>query len=287
MTVVDATNVQPASRKPLVALARECHTLPVAIVLNLPERVCSERNRARTDRQVPPHVIPQQHAQLRRGLRDLRREGFRHVWFLDSAAEVETAAIVREPLWNNRKDDAGPFDVVGDVHGCADELETLLDRLGYAAGEDGVRRHPEGRRAVFVGDLVDRGPRVVDTLRIAMAMVEAGSAYAVPGNHDVKLVKALRGRNVQMKHGLQQSLDELAGETAEFRDKVADFLDGLVSHYVFDGGRLVVAHAGMKEEMQGRASGGVREFALYGDTSGEVDELGLPVRHDWARDYRG
>ncbi len=287
MTVVDATNVQPASRKPLVALARECHALPVAIVLDVPERVCSERNRARTDRQVPAHVIPQQHAQLRRGLRDLRREGFRHVWFLDSAAEVETAAVVREPLWNNRKDDAGPFDVVGDVHGCADELETLLDRLGYVDGGDGVRRHPEGRRAVFVGDLVDRGPRVVDTLRIAMAMVEAGSAYAVPGNHDVKLVKALRGRNVQMKHGLQQSLDELAGETEEFRTQVADFLDGLVSHYVFDGGRLVVAHAGMKEEMQGRASGGVREFALYGDTSGEVDELGLPVRHDWARDYRG
>jgi protein phosphatase len=287
LTVVDATNVQPAARKPLVALARECHAIPVAIVLNLPERVCSDRNRARTDRQVPPHVIPQQHAQLRRGLRDLRREGFRHVFFLDSAAAMEAATVVREPLWNDRRGDAGPFDVIGDVHGCADELEMLLDRLGYAPDAEGVRRHPEGRRAVFVGDLVDRGPRVVDTLRIAMGMVEAGSAYAVPGNHDVKLVKALRGRNVQVKHGLQQSLDELAAETPEFRERVAAFLDGLVSHYVFDGGRLVVAHAGLKEEMQGRASGGVREFALYGDTTGETDEFGLPVRYDWARDYRG
>ncbi|HEX8243152.1 MAG TPA: polynucleotide kinase-phosphatase [Longimicrobium sp.] len=287
LTVVDATNVQPASRKPLVALARECHALPVAIVFDLPERVCSDRNRARTDRQVPPHVIPQQHAQLRKGMRDLRREGFRHVWHLGSAAEAEAAAVVREPLWNDRRADAGPFDVIGDVHGCAGELEALLDRLGYAPGPDGVRRHAEGRRAVFVGDLVDRGPRVADTLRLVMAMVRAESAYAVPGNHDVKLVKALRGRNVQARHGLQQSLDELAAETPEFRDEVAAFLDGLVSHYVFDGGRLVVAHAGLKEQMQGRASGGVREFALYGDTTGDTDDLGLPVRYDWAREYRG
>ncbi|SOD02532.1 polynucleotide 3'-phosphatase /polynucleotide 5'-hydroxyl-kinase /polynucleotide 2',3'-cyclic phosphate phosphodiesterase [bacterium JGI 053] len=287
IVVVDATSVQPESRKALVALARECHVFAVAIVLNLPERVCSERNRARTDRQVPPHVIPQQVSQLRRGLRGLQREGFRQVYVLDSPQAVETAALVREPLWNDRRADAGPFDVIGDVHGCADELNALLDLLGYAPGDDGVRRHAEGRKVVFVGDLVDRGPRVAEVLKTAMAMVEAGSALAVPGNHDVKLVKALRGRNVQLKHGLQASLDGLAAESEEFRAKVAGFLDKLVSHYVFDGGRLVVAHAGMKEEMQGRSSGAVREFALYGDTTGEADELGLPVRLDWAREYRG
>jgi protein phosphatase len=287
IVVVDATSVQPASRKALVALARECHVFAVAIVLNVPERVCLERNRARTDRQVPPHVIPQQVSQLRKGLRGLQREGFRKVLVLDSAEAVETATLVREPLWNDRRADAGPFDVIGDVHGCADELHALLDLLGYLPGDDGVRRHPEGRKAVFVGDLVDRGPRVAAVLKTAMAMVEAGSALAVPGNHDVKLVKALRGRNVQLKHGLQESLDDLAGESDELREQVAGFLDGLVSHYVFDGGRLVVAHAGLKEEMQGRSSGAVREFALYGDTTGESDELGLPVRLDWAREYRG
>ena len=287
IVVVDATSVQPESRKALVALARECHVFAVAIVLNVPERVCLERNHARTDRQVPPHVIPQQVSQLRRGLRGLQREGFRHVFVLDSVQAVESATLVREPLWNDRRADAGPFDVIGDVHGCADELHALLDRLGYAPGEDGVRRHPEGRKAVFVGDLVDRGPRVAAVLKTVMAMVEAGSALAVPGNHDVKLVKALRGRNVQVRHGLQESLDDLAGESEAFRERVAGFLDGLVSHYVFDGGRLVVAHAGLKEELQGRSSGAVREFALYGDTTGESDELGLPVRLDWAREYRG
>jgi len=287
IVVVDATSVQPASRKALVALARECHVFAVAIVLNVPERVCLERNRARTDRQVPPHVIPQQVSQLRRGLRGLQREGFRHVFVLDSVEAVERATLVREPLWNDRRADAGPFDVIGDVHGCADELHALLDLLGYVPGADGVRRHPEGRKAVFVGDLVDRGPRVAAVLKTAMAMVEAGSALAVPGNHDVKLVKALRGRNVQVRHGLQASLDDLAAEDEAFRERVAAFLDGLVSHYVFDGGRLVVAHAGLKEELQGRSSGAVREFALYGDTTGESDELGLPVRLDWTRDYRG
>jgi polynucleotide kinase-phosphatase len=287
LTVVDATSVQPAARKNLVELAREYHVQPVAIVLNVPERVCHERNLARTDRQVPPHVIPQQVAQLRRSLRGLEREGFGRVFILNSVEEVEAARVVREPLWTDRRGDAGPFDVIGDVHGCGDELDALLDRLGYVVGEDGVRRHPEGRKAVFLGDLVDRGPRVVDVLRTAMAMVEAGSALAVPGNHDVKLVKALRGRNVQVKHGLAQSLAQLEGETPEFRARVADFLDGLVSHYVLDGGRLVVAHAGMKEEMQGRASGRVREFALYGETTGETDEFGLPVRYNWAAEYRG
>ena len=287
LTVVDATNVQAPARKNLVELAKEHYLHAVAIVFDIPERVCRERNAARTDRQVPPHVIPQQISQLRRSLRDLRREGFRYVYVLRSPEEMAAAEVVREPLWADRRGEAGPFDLIGDVHGCADELEALLDALGYAPGDDGVRRHPEGRRVVFLGDLVDRGPRVVDTLRIAMSMVEAGSAFAVPGNHDVKLVRALRGRNVQPRHGLQQSLDELAGQTPELRARVADFLDGLVSHLVLDGGRLVAAHAGMRAEMQGRASGRVREFALYGETTGETDEFGLPVRYDWASEYRG
>ncbi|HET7234148.1 MAG TPA: polynucleotide kinase-phosphatase [Longimicrobium sp.] len=287
LTVIDATNVQAPARKQVVALAREQNVHAVAIVLDIPERVCAERNRARADRQVPPHVIPQQHAQLRRSLRDLRREGFRHVWVLRSAEEVDTATLVREPLWVDRRTDTGPFDVIGDVHGCGDELDALLDALGYAVDTDGARRHPDGRRAVFVGDLVDRGPRVAHVLNTVMAMVQAGSALAVPGNHDVKLVRALRGQNVQVRHGLETSLEDLSGETPEFRARVADFLDGLVSHYVFDDGRLVVAHAGMTEAYQGRSSGRVREFALYGDTTGESDELGLPVRLDWAADYRG
>lgn len=287
LTVIDATNVQPEARKPLVALARQFHVLPVAIVLDLPERVCSDRNRSRSDRDFGPHVIRNQRSQLLRSLKGLGREGFRHVHILRSQEEVDAAVIERQPLWNNRTQDRGPFDIIGDVHGCCDELEVLLQHLGYARTDSRAWEHPLGRKAVFVGDLVDRGPRIVDTLKTVMAMSRAGSALCVPGNHDVKLKRKLDGRDVTVSHGLDRTLAELDRESPSFRAEVREFLDGLVSHYVFDGGQLVVAHAGMKEEMQGRGSARVREFALFGETTGETDEFGLPVRYNWAAEYRG
>ena len=287
LTVIDATNVQPEARKPLVALAREYHVLPVAIVIDLPERLCHERNRTRPDRDFGPHVVRNQRSQLHRALRGLGREGFRHIHVLKSQEEVDAAIIERQPLWNNRKQDHGPFDVIGDVHGCCDELHELLQSLGYVADDNGAWRHPLGRKAVFVGDLVDRGPRVVDTLKTAMAMMRAGSALCVPGNHDMKLKRSLEGRDVIVSHGLDRTLEEMEREATEFKTEVRDFLDGLVSHYVFDDGQLVVAHAGMKESMQGRGSAKVRDFALFGETTGETDEFGLPIRYNWAAEYRG
>lgn len=290
LTVVDATNVQPEARKPLVALAREFHVLPVAIVLNLPEKLCHERNQNRPDRQFGPHVVRNQSQQLRRSLRGLEREGFRHVFTLSTPEEVSTVSIVRQPLWNNLKHEHGPFDIIGDVHGCYEELSSLLGQLGYKIenGADGPKATaPDGRKAVFVGDLVDRGPRIPDVLRLVMGMVAEGTALCVPGNHDMKLMKKLKGRDVQMTHGLADSVQQLDKESSEFKQAVIKFLDDLVSHYVFDDGKLVVAHAGMKEEMQGRGSGKVRDFALYGETTGETDDYGLPVRYNWAAEYRG
>ena len=281
LTVVDATNVQPESRKPLVALARGFHCLPVAIVLDVPERVAHERNKTRPDRDFGSHVIRQQSQQLHRSLRGLQREGFRHVHVLKSLDEIETAIIERQPLWNNLKHEHGPFDIIGDVHGCYDELTELLSKLGYTNG-----RHPADRKAIFVGDLVDRGPKIVESLKLVMAMVESGAALCVPGNHDMKLVRKLRGKDVQITHGLADSLAQLEREPKEFHERVVTFLDDLVSHYVLDNGKLVVAHAGMKESMQGRGSGAVREFALFGETTGETDEFGLPVRYNWAAEYR-
>ena len=295
LVVVDATNVQSEARKPIIELARRYHCLPVAIVFDMPERLCQERNSQRPDRNFGPHVVRQHAQQLRRSLRGLEREGFRKVHILRSLEEVESAEIVREPLWNNLKEEHGPFDIIGDVHGCFDELLALLGLLGYSVeyrtDGDGKRqvsaRHEAGRKAVFLGDLVDRGPNIPDTLRLAMAMVKSGDGLCVPGNHDVKLLRKLRGKDVQITHGLAESLEQLERETPEFRREVAEFLDELVSHYVLDGGKLVVAHAGMKAEMQGRGSGKVREFALYGETTGETDEFGLPIRYNWAAEYRG
>ena len=268
LVVVDATNVQPEARKPLVALAREYHCIPVAIVLNLPEKICQERNRPRENRDFGPHVIRQQSQQLRRSLRGLDREGFRKVFILSSPEEVESALIERERLWNNLKHEHGPFDIIGDVHGCFDELQSLLGQLGYEVSSEAgslngygyAVRPPEGRKAVFLGDLVDRGPKIPAVLRLVMSMVKSGSALCVPGNHDMKLVRKLRGKNVQITHGLADSLEQIDREPPEFKEQAAAFLDDLISHYLLDDGKLVVAHAGMRQEMQGRGSSKVRDY---------------------------
>ncbi len=295
LVVIDATNVQPEARKPIIALARQYHCIPVAIVFDIPEKICHERNRDRSDRNFGPHVVRQQSRQLRNAVHKLEREGFRRVHLLRSPEEVDSAEIEREPLWNNLKQEHGPFDIIGDIHGCFDEVGDLLALLGYSVekrtngnGSAGYFvSHPDGRRVIFLGDLVDRGPKIPEVLRLVMSMVEAGTALCVPGNHDIKLMRKLRGRDVQLTHGLANSVEQLEKEPPEFRAAVSEFLDELVSHYVLDEGKLVVAHAGMKEEMQGRGSGKVRDFALYGETTGETDEFGLQVRYNWAAEYRG
>jgi protein phosphatase len=290
LTVVDATNVQPEARKPLIALARQYHCLPVVLVLDMPERLCRDRNTGRADRAFGEHVIRNQASQLRRSIRGLEREGFRHVHVFRSPEELEALTIVREPLWNNKKTEIGPFDIIGDIHGCMSEALELLATLGYVVEtRDGHYSisHPQGRKVVFVGDLVDRGPDSPGVVRLVSDAVASAAGFCVAGNHDVKLSRVLRGRDVKVSHGLAESLAQLKGESDEFRRFTAEFLDKLVSHYVFDGGKLVVAHAGLREEMHGRGSGAVRQFAMYGDTTGETDEYGLPVRYNWAADYRG
>ncbi|MFI9273852.1 polynucleotide kinase-phosphatase [Kitasatospora sp. NPDC052896] len=303
LTVVDATNVQPETRKQLVRIAREHDVLPIAIVLDVPPGVCAERNRSRPDRDMGAHVIPRQHRELRRSLGSLEREGFRKVHHLRGAAEVESAEIVLEKRWNDLRHLTGPFDVIGDIHGCRAELETLLGKLGYSLRRDEQGRPVDAlppsspatgregpsvsRTAVFVGDLVDRGPDTPGVLRLVMGMVAAGHAICVPGNHENKLGRVLSGRQVTVSHGLKESLDQLAAEPEEFRAAVRAFLRDLVSHYLLDGGNLVVCHAGLPEKYHGRNSGRVRSHALYGDTTGETDEYGLPVRYPWAEEYRG
>ncbi|WP_020577206.1 polynucleotide kinase-phosphatase [Actinopolymorpha alba] len=292
LTVVDATNVQPRDRQRLVELARAHDVLPVAIVLDVPERVCVARNQARPDRTFESHVVHRQHAQLRKSLKHLTREGFRRVHVLRGLAEIDAATVVRERLFTDLRHEPGPFDAIGDVHGCRSELESLLGMLGYvlthdAQGQVVGAHHPEGRRAIFLGDLVDRGPDSPGVLRLAMGMVANGDAFVVPGNHENKLMRALRGSKVQISHGLAETLDQLDKEPPEFRSHVQEFIEGLVSHLVLDEGKLVVAHAGLKEAYHNRSSRRVREFAMYGDTTGETDEFGLPVRYPWANDYRG
>lgn len=295
LTVVDATNVRAEDRRRVISLARKWHALPTAIVINPGEDICHARNKLRPDRDFGPHVVRNQTSALRRGLRGLKREGFGHVYVLNSPAEIEAAEIHRVRLWTDKREETGPFDIIGDVHGCCDELEALLGRLGYGIsktdGPEGGALYrvvaPAGRKLVFVGDIVDRGPRVADSLRLVMDLIESGQALCVVGNHEAKVEKWLKGSDVKIAHGLAMTIAALDAAGEPFKSRVKTFLGQLKSHYMLDGGRLAVAHAGIKEDMQNRASSAIRAFCMYGETTGETDEFGLPVRYNWAMDYRG
>lgn len=286
LTVVDATNTKPEDRKSLIELARRWDVLATAIVFDLAVDVCIEHNALRSDRATPERAIRNQHKTLRRTSRNLRKERFTRVYSLGTTDACDGADVVRMPLWTDRRDDSGPFDIIGDVHGCYDELVELLAALGYDTASTPIA-HADGRRALFLGDLVDRGPASDRVLETVMSMVEAGTALCILGNHENKLGRALAGRDVTVSHGLAETLTQLEQRPADFTERVGAFINGLVSHYVLDDGNLVVAHAGLPERYQGRSSGRVRSIALYGDTDGETDEFGLPIRYPWAEDYRG
>jgi protein phosphatase len=291
LTVVDATNVQKEAREPLLKLARQYHVLPVAVVFNISERICLDRSVERTDRRIQPHIIHQQGANLRRSLGNLQDESFAKLHIFESAEAVEQTLITRVPLRCDRRNESGPFDIIGDVHGCRSELEMLLLQLGYRRDEKSIYVSPASRRLIFLGDLVDRGPDSLGVLKLAFDMADTGRAFWLPGNHDDKFHRYLKGNPIKISHGLAETIQQFEALTLEERQaltkRYTQHYRRLVDHLVLDAGKLVVAHAGMKAEMQGRAGSRVRSFALYGETTGEFDEFDLPVRANWAADYHG
>jgi len=287
LTVVDATNLKSQGRRDLVRLAARHQAASVAVVLDLPTDLVRARNQARA-RQVPDPVLARQTSDFHAELSALEREGFQAIHRIRDPQALQDLQIERVPLAVDRRGEAGPFDLIGDVHGCFEELRELLEGLGYRVDAGSLRvQPPAGRQALFLGDLVDRGPAVVPVLRLVMGMVEAGQAWCLPGNHDDRLLRHLRGNQVQVQHGLAQTLEQLQGEDEAFTARLTTFLEGLPSHLVLDGGALVAAHAGLRQDLQNRDSKRVRAFCLYGDPTGELDADGLPERRDWARDYSG
>ncbi len=186
--------------------------------------------------------------------------------------------------------ETGPFDIIGDVHGCFSELKEILTLLGYHQKQD-IFYHPAGRKIIFLGDLGDRGPSSLKSIKMAMQMVQLGNALYVPGNHCKKFSRYLAGRSVQVKYGLEKTVEELKRLTSVEREiftkAFTDFYQRSSPYLLLDNGNLVVAHAGIKEQMIGRVGKKIESFCLYGDTTGQVTPDGLPVRRDWAKDYRG
>lgn len=299
LTVIDATNMTPDARRPLLRIARDHYSPAVAIVIDVPEELAQERNRESPDRDLPPDVIHKHNIRLPGSGSALREEGFYQTYFISGENLISTI-IIRQPLPTDRRDLSGPFDFIGDVHGCADELEALLEKLGYQkipADPQSWQTYPyryshrDNRTLLFVGDLVDRGPRILDTCQLVYNTVKEGEALAVLGNHDDKLLRWMKGQNVKIAHGLENTLAEIAALSDDIRERLKDglrdFFENLQSHYWLDGGCLAVAHAGIKEGMLGRWGSRVRDFSLYGETSGETDEFNLPVRYNWAVNYLG
>ena len=289
-TVVDATNLDESSRKTLVDLAYQYYLKPQAIVLHTDLELLYERNAKRDDRNLTARSLQRQHRRVRQPARHLRKEGFQHIYHLQNSQ----TEVVLQAMPSNYKHESGPLDIIGDVHGCFDELVALLEKMGYQVSADAspdnygfAVQHPNQRKAVFVGDLVDRGPASNKVLRLVMSMVAKGQALCIPGNHDDKLRRHLQGNKVKIAHGLAETIEQLQTEPEAFREAVKAFLRKLPYHLELDQGRLLIAHAGLRESMHGRVGGAVRSFCLYGQTSGETDDQGLPVRYPWAQDYQG
>ncbi len=291
LTAVDATNLQVDARRPLLALAHRHQVQAVAVVFHVDPKSLAEQNAARAEaggrRAVPMDILTEHLLRLGTVEADLSREDLAAVLTLESPEAARSAVVQFEPLPCDRRAEAGPFDLIGDVHGCIDELVALLRTLGYCVAGGAEMpytvRPPPGRRAVFLGDLVDRGPGVPEVLALVETMVSTGAALAVAGNHEAELLRVMRGGTPRPGYGLEASIEQLARISPARAAAAARFLGSLPDHLVLDGGRLVAAHAPLPPGLHGRSGRLVREMALRGDGA----RLGQPGPPAWATQYPG
>lgn len=287
LTVADSTALTAKARRELIALGRKHDFQVILLVFDIPLQLCTARNRARP-RKVPDNIIRRQRLQLDRTLLKITGEDFDHIYILNN--EEKDSAMVRIIPLPVELPLSGPFDIIGDIHGCCDELELLLTKLNYSS-QNNVYTHPTGRMVVFTGDLGDRGPRCLDSIELVMDMVSSGHALYVPGNHCRKLQAYFAGRKIKVGHGLENTMEELQRITPARRERIKnrfmEFHKAAQPYLILDNGNLIVSHAGIKENMIGRLSKRILEFCLYGDTTGNITADGLPERRDWAERYHG
>ncbi|MDD4238920.1 MAG: AAA family ATPase [Desulfotomaculaceae bacterium] len=287
LTVADSTALTRQARSDLLAIGKKYKFHVALLIFNTPEPICLECNAGR-ERRVPRKVIGAMSKQLSKTLQTAGEEGFNQVLALsredlqhhDFKVDIRSFEVTYP----------GPFDLIGDLHGCYDELVMLLDKLGYLR-RFGRFFHPSGRQAVFLGDLTDRGPHSLKCFWLVKDMVDTGSALYVPGNHCRKLARFLEGRNIKVAHGLEKTVAEIKelpeDERQHFKKNFLALYHQASPYLVLNSGKLVVSHGGIKEEMIGKVTERVKNFCFFGDTTGEVTDEGLPVRRDWARDYSG
>jgi protein phosphatase len=287
-TVVDSTALKPSARDSLLKIAEARHVPVFVLALDVSLDECLRRAAARTERLVPETAIRRQYAQFDNAKREIARDKRLTGFHFLREEEIGSVTIERGDTTIN----SHGFDVIGDVHGCWLELGDLLEKLGYLwDAKTGLPRHPQGRIPVFVGDLADRGPDSPRVLRMVATLVATGQALFAPGNHDDKLFRMLRGNKVTRSHGLELTEAQINAlpetERNTLTTDVLTYLAAAPPYQVLDEGRLIVAHAGMREEYVGRTDGQVKQFTLYGDVRGFEPGTNKPIRHDWASEYHG
>lgn len=287
-TVVDSTALTRRARKDLLAIANERGAHKVLILFDIPVAECQARDLLR-ERQVGPEIISRQHKEFQRALLTAPGEGWDEIITLTDKNTDKARLIAQQGSFDLRYL-RGPFDIIGDLHGCSAELRELLPKLGYVETSPLAYHHPLGRTLVFLGDLADRGPRNAEALELAMSLTALGVALFTPGNHDNKLMRYLQGHKVQQTEGLAQTVAQVEAANQQnptFKERVRHFLEDAPPYLWLDGGALVVAHAGIKAAMIGHDDQAIRRMCLYGDITGEKNPDGTPVRLDWANSYTG
>lgn len=280
LQVMDGNWLDQEKRREVLRKAKKENYLRIGIVLDLDEETLFAHGKR------PSPEFRSQYQQASSLRRRLKEEGFDQLYFLNSDDEINDAVIERKKPVFDLKDEHGPFDIIGDVHGCLAELEKLIRKLGYREN-DGIYSRQDNRKLIFVGDIVDRGPDSLGVIRLIMKLCCQNIAFMVLGNHDDRLLRYLKGNAVEVKHGLETTAEEFRNVSAEEKQEIIRFLENTPTYYVLDGGNLLAVHAGIKESYVGKYTKKIREFCLYGLTTGEINEIGIPVRLDWARDYKG
>ncbi|MDT2048070.1 hypothetical protein CHN50_18805 [Priestia aryabhattai] len=183
------------------------------------------------------------------------------------------------------------LDIIGDIHGCYDELVELTTKLGYSWNSS-YPVHPENRHLAFVGDLMDRGPHSLKVIELVWHLVvKQKKAYYCPGNHCNKLYRFFKGNKVQIKHGLETTVAEYNAlsqtQQQDIKHKFMELYENAPLYVHLKHEQLVIAHAGIRADYIGRSDKKVKTFVLYGDITGETHPDGSPVRNDWAQHYNG
>jgi protein phosphatase len=273
--------------------------MTLLLVLNTPKDMCMQRDGTRIwPTPVGKEVLNNQFHQFQDTLASITQEGDDGVVVITNE-EVNKLHVRVEPLSTERPEEHGPFDIIGDVQGCLDELHQLLGQLGYLENSSQVWRHPDKRRVIFLGNLVNRGPNSLGVLQLVARMVKAGQALYVQGNHCNRFYRYINGHHTALDQGLETTVAEFMAlptpERAEIAALVKDLIGTAPPYLLLDNGKLAVAHAGLKDTMLGRLSDRIFYFCLYGHTTNSTNVKAalersteeIVVAENWAEHYRG